>query len=82
MRAGIVFDLAAGRLLADRQAFDGERQEPEMIAMPAMPMRRTGAAIAAALEVIHALFEAETFGLLGGALRKRCYAGTTLKKES
>jgi len=55
MLADFAFDIAAGWAFTGRQPVDGERKQPEMIAMTAMPMRRARAAITDPLEVIRGL---------------------------
>jgi hypothetical protein len=67
MLARFAFDIAARRLLADRQAIYRQRKEPEMIMVRAMTAPRTWAAMAESPEIIDGLLEACLFGLIGAA---------------
>jgi hypothetical protein len=66
MLACLAFDVAARRLLADRQAIYRQRKEPEMIMVGAMAARRTWAAMAESPEINDGLLEACLFRLTRG----------------
>jgi hypothetical protein len=70
MLARFAFDIAARRLLADRQAIHRQRKEPEMAMVRAVAARRTWAAMAESPEIIDGLLEGSLFGLFRGARGK------------
>ena len=65
--ARFVFDIAAGRLLAQCERSAGKGKQAEMIMMRSAPPRRTGAIVAGPTEVIDRLFKPRAGGIAGRA---------------